>query len=65
MRRRTSSESRKTSYPATRAVPLLAGMKQDRMRMVVDFPAPLGPRKPTMVPGATLNDTSRMAVTGP
>src|SRR5437867_5255019 len=40
-------------------------MKQDRIRIVVDFPAPFGPRKPTISPGATLNDTSRMAVTGP
>ena len=40
-------------------------MKQERMRMVVDFPAPLGPRKPTIWPGATLKDTSLIAVTGP
>src|SRR5213593_1954453 len=40
-------------------------MKQARMRIVVDFPAPFGPRKPTISPAATLNDTSRMAVTGP
>jgi len=40
-------------------------MKQARMRIVVDFPAPLGPRKPTISPGATLNDTSRIAVSGP
>jgi hypothetical protein len=35
------------------------------MRMVVVFPAPLGPRKPTIWPRSTLNDTSWMAVTGP
>ena len=46
-------------------MPLEAGMKHDRMRMVVDFPAPFGPRKPMICPGWTLNDTSRIAVTGP
>jgi hypothetical protein len=46
-------------------LPPLAGMKHDKMRMVVDLPAPLGPRKPTISPGATRNDTSRIAVTGP
>src|SRR6266850_7500908 len=40
-------------------------MKHARIRMVVDLPAPLGPRNPTISPGATLNDTSRIAVTGP
>ena len=65
MRRRTSMDSFSTSWPATRARPLEAGMKHARMRMVVDLPAPLGPRKPTIWPGATLNDTSRMAATGP
>jgi hypothetical protein len=46
-------------------VPLEAGMKQARIRIVVDFPAPLGPRNPTISPGATVNETSRMAATGP
>ena len=40
----------KTSKPATRAVPPLAGMKQARIFIVVDLPAPLGPRKPTICP---------------
>jgi hypothetical protein len=65
MRWRTAIESRNTSKPATLAVPLEAGMKHDRIRMVVDFPAPFGPRKPTMSPGATAKETSRIAVTGP
>ena len=65
MRRRTSIDSRNTSKPATRAEPSEAGMKQARTRIVVDLPAPLGPRKPTISPGATVNETSRMAVTGP
>ena len=32
---------------------------------VVDLPAPLGPRKPVMVPGSQLNDTSWTTVVGP
>jgi hypothetical protein len=32
------------------AVPEVDGMKPVRMRIVVDFPAPLGPRKPTISP---------------
>ena len=43
----------------------LAGMKQARMRMVVDLPAPFGPRKPTIWPGATSKETSRIAATAP
>src|SRR6185295_3235007 len=35
------------------------------MRMVVDFPAPLGPRKPTISPRATLKLMSLTAVTPP
>jgi len=45
------STSLNTSKPATFAVPPLAGMKQERMRMVVDLPAPLGPRKPDDLTG--------------
>jgi hypothetical protein len=40
-------------------------MKHERIFIVVDLPAPFGPRKPTMRPLSTLNDTSWMAVTGP
>src|SRR5256885_14401982 len=35
------------------------------MRMVVDFPAPLGPRKPTTCPRSTANETWSTAVTPP
>jgi len=65
MRRRTSRDWLKTSKPATRALPPLAAMKQARIFIVVDLPAPLGPRKPTICPFSTLNDTSWTAVTGP
>src|SRR3954463_15558445 len=42
-----------TSYPATFAVPLVGGKKQVKTRIVVVFPAPLGPRKPTICPFST------------
>ena len=58
MRRRTSSDWLNTSKPATRAVPPLAGMKHERIFIVVDFPAPLGPRNPTILPFSTLKETS-------
>src|SRR5205807_7990266 len=35
------------------------------MRMVVDFPAPLGPRKPTTWPRSTAKETWSTAVTPP
>src|SRR5579864_1189569 len=36
-----------------RAVPPVGAMKHVRMRIVVDLPAPLGPRKPTISPRLT------------
>ncbi|GIF78018.1 hypothetical protein Asi02nite_75360 [Asanoa siamensis] len=35
------------------------------IRIVVDLPAPLGPRKPVTVPGAHSNETSLTAVCAP
>jgi len=32
------------------------------MRIVVDLPAPLGPRKPVTRPGWTVNETSSTAI---
>ena len=40
-------------------------MKPVTMRMVVDLPAPLGPRKPSTSPRSTENDTSFTASFGP
>src|SRR5436189_5817708 len=42
-----------TSYPATFAVPDVGGKKQVKTRIVVVFPAPFGPRKPTICPFST------------
>ena len=62
IRRRTSSDWWKTSKPATRAVPLVAGMKHERIRIVVLLPAPFGPSSPTISPRATENEMSLTAV---
>src|SRR5512136_2476500 len=50
MRRRASMGCSKTSNPATRAVPEVAGRKPASSRMVVVLPAPFGPRSPTTSP---------------
>src|SRR5215217_2666576 len=48
-----------------RAVPAVGGMKPASMRMVVDLPAPLGPRKPSTSPRSTVKETSSTAVKPP
>src|SRR5947207_15036159 len=53
-----------TSYPPTEMEPEVGGMKPVIMRMVVDLPAPLGPRKPRTSPFSTVNEmpsTARFA----
>src|SRR3954452_5736932 len=47
---RTSSDCSVTSKPATLALPEVGGRKQVRTRIVVVFPAPFLPRKPTISP---------------
>ena len=47
---RALSESLKTSCPAIKARPEVAGIKLDKIRIVVLLPAPFGPRKPTISP---------------
>src|SRR5215468_9440643 len=53
MRRLTSSGWFTTSYPATFAVPSVGGRKHVKTRIVVVFPAPLGPKNPTICPFST------------
>jgi hypothetical protein len=50
MLRLTRSRSRTTSNPATRAEPPVGRASVQSMEIVVDFPAPLGPRKPNVSP---------------
>src|SRR6185436_3754890 len=56
MRFLTSSGFSRTSNPATFAVPEVGGKKHVRTRIVVVFPAPLGPRNPTICPFSTSNE---------
>src|SRR6476661_934530 len=51
--------------PATVAAPEVARMSVHRMLMVVDLPAPFGPRKPKISPGRTSRSMPRTASTGP
>src|SRR5205814_552141 len=63
MWRRTSSRCAMTSYPATVALPAVGLASVQSMLIVVDFPAPFGPRKPNTSPVATLKSTPRTAST--
>src|SRR5260370_439939 len=54
--------SLRTSKPATVAVPSVGGKKHVRMRIVVVFPAPFGPRKPTIWPFWTSNEMLLTAI---
>ena len=53
MLRRTASRSVAESWPATIAVPAVAFASVQRILIVVDLPAPFGPRKPKVSPLAT------------
>src|SRR3954447_20085778 len=61
MLRRTSSRSRTTSWPATRARPPVGFASVQSMLIVVVLPAPFGPRNPNTSPGSTSKLTPRTA----
>src|SRR5215813_11636065 len=63
MRLRTPTGSASRSAPATVAVPAVGRSSVVSIRRVVVLPAPLGPRKPTISPSATLRSTLRTAST--
>src|SRR6266436_5259091 len=65
MRRFTSIGFSCTSRPHTETVPALGGMKPVIMRMVVDLPAPFGPRNPSTSPLPTSKETPSTARFGP
>ncbi len=48
-----------------RASPPLAGVRPTMMRMLVDLPAPLGPRNPVTFPACATKETSSTAVNPP
>ena len=54
-----------TETPQMEAQPDVPAIVPERIRMVVDLPAPFGPRKPTTSPGATENVRSSIAVSEP
>ena len=54
-----------TSKPAMRAEPPSGSRKPDSIFMVVDLPAPLGPRKPSTSPGRTLREMPSTARNAP
>src|SRR6202012_2156313 len=60
-----STASAHGSPPSRRAVPESAFTTPSRTRIVVDFPAPLGPRKPCTSPSRTVNSRPSSARTEP
>src|SRR5215467_6514182 len=61
MRRLTSIGLACTSRPHTDTSPEVGGMKPVIMRIVVDLPAPLGPRNPRTSPFPTSKETPSTA----
>src|SRR5436305_1694344 len=53
------------SWPPTVIVPSEGGMNPVIIRIVVDLPAPFGPRKPSTSPRSTSNETSFTATFAP
>jgi hypothetical protein len=51
--------------PSTSTWPESGFNTPQMVRRVVDFPAPLAPRRPVMAPSGARNETSRSAVTAP
>src|SRR5579872_4381054 len=65
MRSFTDSGSAATSYPSTDAVPEDGASTPHNMRIVVDLPEPLGPRKPHISPARISNETASTATNVP
>src|SRR3954470_13239481 len=59
------SASVATSKPTTVALPPVGSRIPQSMRMVVDLPAPFGPRTPKISPRSTVSETSRRATRRP
>ena len=65
MLRRTAARSRTTSKPATLASPAVGFASVQRILIVVDLPAPFGPRNPNVSPACTARSRPRTASTSP
>src|SRR5947209_6408391 len=61
----TASGFARTSMPPTMADPEVGASRPQRMRIVVDFPAPFGPKKPKISPGFTRSETWSTATKSP
>lgn len=62
---RTFAASRTTSSPQTSALPASGRSSVARTRTAVVFPAPLGPRTPSTVPGRAASSAPARAVVSP
>ena len=62
---RSGAACERGGRPLTMTEPLVGSSRPRIILIVVDFPAPLGPRKPVTVPGRTVNVRSETAVVGP
>ncbi len=60
-----ASGSFSTGWPHTRTEPAVGDRKPVIIFIVVDLPAPFGPRKPSTCPASTLNEMSSTAVKAP
>ena len=58
-------DGRRSARPPTVADPAVGASSPRIIRMVVDLPAPLGPRNPVTMPGRTVKLRSSTAVVGP
>ena len=65
LRATSSGALPRTEAPATRTSPAATGTSPMIAWSVDDLPAPFGPIRPTISPGATSNDTPRTAATDP
>ena len=65
MRSRIRSGWRRASMPNTCADPSVGRMKSSSMLIVVDLPAPFGPRKPNISPSSIVRSRSSTATTSP
>ena len=65
MRFLSSSGASDISIPSMNTSPEVAPIQPQSIRIVVDFPAPFGPRKPTIPPFSTEKVTLFMALKSP
>ena len=62
--RRASASAPRSEWPATSASPSVGGVRPVNIATVVDFPAPLGPRRPVTCPSYSARLSERTARVG-